>query len=64
MLLSSERKDIVRQMGLLLLGYEDFCDFDTRELYLIEALRTLRLIHHAAWIARRWNDPAFAVAFP
>jgi Ser/Thr protein kinase RdoA (MazF antagonist) len=64
MLLSGERRDMVQQMGSLLAGYEDFCDFDTRELYLIEALRTLRLIHYAAWIARRWDDPAFAVAFP
>ncbi|MFC5474576.1 serine/threonine protein kinase [Paraherbaspirillum soli] len=64
MLLSGERKDMVRQLSDLLAGYEDFCDFEPRELYLIEALRTLRLIHYAAWIARRWDDPAFAVAFP
>jgi Ser/Thr protein kinase RdoA (MazF antagonist) len=41
-----------------------FCSFDTRELQLIEALRTLRMLHHAAWLARRWEDPAFPVAFP
>ena len=39
-------------------------DFDWRELRLIEPLRTLRIIHHSAWIARRWNDPAFPIAFP
>ena len=39
-------------------------DFDDRELVLIESLRTLRLIHHSAWLAKRWNDPAFPVAFP
>ena len=39
-------------------------DFDWRELRLVEPLRTLRMIHHSAWIARRWNDPAFPVAFP
>ena len=48
----------------MLAGYEDFCDFDPRELHLVEALRTLRLIHYAAWLARRWDDPAFPAAFP
>lgn len=64
MLLSGERRDMVRQFTDLLVGYEDFAEFDTRELHLIEALRTLRLIHYAAWLARRWDDPAFPVAFP
>jgi len=48
----------------VLSGYEDFCEFVPRELYLVEALRTLRLIHYAAWLARRWDDPAFPAAFP
>ena len=64
MLLSGERHDMVRQMGDILAGYEDFCDFSPRELYLVEALRTLRLIHYSAWLARRWDDPAFPAAFP
>ena len=64
MLLSGERADMTRQFSDLMAGYEDFYDFDLRELHLVEALRTLRLIHYAAWIARRWDDPAFAVAFP
>ena len=64
MLLSGERGDMVRQMGDILCGYEDFCDFDPRQLYLVEALRTLRLMHYAAWLARRWDDPAFPAAFP
>jgi Ser/Thr protein kinase RdoA (MazF antagonist) len=64
MLLSGERADMTRQLSDLLAGYEDFYDFDPRELHLVEALRTLRLIHYAAWIARRWDDPAFTVAFP
>jgi Ser/Thr protein kinase RdoA (MazF antagonist) len=64
MLLSGERNDMQRQLADLLAGYESFCDFDARELYLIEALRTLRLIHYAAWLARRWDDPAFPAAFP
>jgi Ser/Thr protein kinase RdoA (MazF antagonist) len=45
-------------------GYEDFAEFDDRELHLVEALRTLRLLHYSAWIARRWHDPAFPAAFP
>jgi Ser/Thr protein kinase RdoA (MazF antagonist) len=64
MLLSGERADQVRQLADVLAGYEDFYEFDTRELYLIEALRTLRLIHYAGWLARRWDDPAFPAAFP
>ena len=64
MLLSGERADRVRQLADVLAGYEDFCDFDARELHLVEALRTLRLIHYAAWLAQRWDDPAFKQAFP
>ena len=52
------------QLGDLLEGYGQFCDFDYRQLRLIEPLRTLRIIHYAAWIARRWKDPAFPRAFP
>jgi Ser/Thr protein kinase RdoA (MazF antagonist) len=64
MLLSGDRADAQRQLGALLRGYEDFCEFDDRELQLVEALRTLRLIHYSAWLARRWDDPAFPAAFP
>ncbi len=64
MLLSGERADRVRQLGDVLAGYEDFCEFDARELHLVEALRTLRLIHYAAWLAQRRDDPAFIQAFP
>jgi Ser/Thr protein kinase RdoA (MazF antagonist) len=64
MMLSGERADQVRQMGDILAGYEDFFEFDPRQLHLIEALRTLRLIHYAAWLAMRWQDPAFPIAFP
>jgi Ser/Thr protein kinase RdoA (MazF antagonist) len=52
------------QLDALLGGYEQVREFDDRELRLIEPLRTLRLLHHSAWIARRWRDPAFPVAFP
>jgi Ser/Thr protein kinase RdoA (MazF antagonist) len=64
MLLSGERGDMVRQLSDLLAGYEDFYEFDPRELHLVEALRTLRLIHYSAWLARRWDDPAFPKNFP
>ncbi len=64
MLLSGERAEQTRQFGDLLAGYEDFCDFNPREMHLLEALRTLRLIHYSAWIARRWEDAAFPAAFP
>jgi len=64
MLLSGERAEQTRQFGDLLAGYEQFCDFEPREMHLLEALRTLRLIHYSAWIARRWDDAAFPAAFP
>ena len=64
MLLSGSRDERQAQLADLLAGYEDFAEFDRRELHLIEALRTLRLVHYSAWIARRWDDPAFPAAFP
>jgi Ser/Thr protein kinase RdoA (MazF antagonist) len=64
MLLSGDRAAMTRQLTDVLAGYEDFAEFDRRELHLIEALRSLRLVHYAAWIARRWDDPAFPAAFP
>ena len=64
MLVSGDRRSMGRQLGHLLSGYEDFAEFDDRELNLVEALRTLRLIHYSAWLARRWDDPAFPLAFP
>jgi Ser/Thr protein kinase RdoA (MazF antagonist) len=64
MLLSGDREQMVGELAEMLTGYEQFADFDPRELHLIEALRTLRLIHYSGWIARRWKDPAFPAAFP
>jgi Ser/Thr protein kinase RdoA (MazF antagonist) len=52
------------QLEDLLDGYQTFCDFDYASVLLIEPLRTLRIMHYAAWIARRWDDPAFPRAFP
>ncbi len=63
MMLSGDRSERTIQLGDILAGYEQFCDFDPRELHLVGALRTLRMMHHAAWLARRWDDPAFPAAF-
>jgi Ser/Thr protein kinase RdoA (MazF antagonist) len=64
MLLSGERRERTQQLGALVDGYEQFREFDRRELSLVEPLRTLRLIHYSAWLARRWDDPAFPPTFP
>jgi Ser/Thr protein kinase RdoA (MazF antagonist) len=64
MLLSGDRQQRTRQLGALVDGYEQFREFDRRELALIEPLRTLRLIHYSAWLARRWDDPTFPINFP
>ena len=64
MLLSGDRFEQQRQLGALLDGYETLREFDRRELALIEPLRTLRLLHYSAWIARRWSDPIFPPNFP
>jgi Ser/Thr protein kinase RdoA (MazF antagonist) len=64
MLLSGSRDEMRLQLSDLLEGYTAFFGFDARSLWLIEGLRTLRLIHYTAWLARRWHDPAFPRAFP
>ena len=64
MFLSGERHQQERQLSEFVEGYEEFHDFDTRQLGWIEALRTLRIMHHARWLAERWTDPAFPKAFP
>ncbi|MDR3451638.1 MAG: serine/threonine protein kinase [Rhodoferax sp.] len=64
MLLSGDRRQRTAQLSGLLDGYEQFRAFDRRELALIEPLRTLRLIHYSAWLARRWADPIFPINFP
>ena len=64
MFLSGDRAEQIPQLNALLEGYTRFSDFDARELHVIEALRSLRIMHYAAWLARRWDDPAFKQAFP
>jgi Ser/Thr protein kinase RdoA (MazF antagonist) len=64
MLLSGERAAMEQQLTAVLSGYREFHDFNMRELQLLEALRTLRQIHYAGWLAQRWEDPAFPLTFP
>jgi Ser/Thr protein kinase RdoA (MazF antagonist) len=64
MLLSGDRPQQCLQMSELVEGYREFCDFNTAELAWVEALRTMRIMHYAAWLGRRWNDPAFPRNFP
>lgn len=64
MFLSGNREEQTPQLEKLLAGYTEFREFDALELHLLEALRTLRIMNYAAWLARRWNDPAFRIAFP
>lgn len=64
MFLSGDRNYMTARLNDFMEGYTEFRDFDPRELHLIEALRTMRIIYYSAWIAQRWNDPAFPIAFP
>lgn len=64
MLLSGDRVMRTAQLSEVVDGYNEFYDFHPRQLQLIEPLRTLRMMHYAAWLARRWDDPAFPRAFP
>jgi Ser/Thr protein kinase RdoA (MazF antagonist) len=64
MLLSGDEIQMNVQLEHILQGYCEFADFDYRELHLIEALRTLRMLHYSGWLARRWEDPAFPLNFP
>jgi len=64
MMLSGEHEEQQQQLSKILAGYREFCDFDFVQLRLIEPLRSLRIMYHAAWIAKRWEDPAFPRAFP
>ena len=64
MLVSGRPEEMRAQLEDFLEGYQDFADFDWHELRLVEPLRTLRILHYAGWLARRWDDPAFPRAFP
>ena len=64
MLLSGDRQMQLAQLSELVDGYNEFHDFRPSELVLIESLRTMRLMYYSAWLARRWDDPAFPQNFP
>lgn len=64
MLLSGSEEEQRLQLQEIIEGYEEFYPFNKAEIGLIESLRTMRLVHYAAWIAKRWQDPAFPAAFP
>lgn len=64
MMLAGSREERLVQLAELIDGYNEFHDFDPRQLALIEPLRALRQLHHSAWLARRWDDPAFPRSFP
>ncbi|WP_086930395.1 serine/threonine protein kinase [Agarilytica rhodophyticola] len=64
MLLSGDRAQKTSQLSSLIEGYEEFCEFNYAEFALVEPLRALRMMHYCAWLAKRWSDPAFPLAFP
>ncbi len=64
MFLSGDRVQQELQLAEIISGYEEFNRFDPRQIRWIEALRTMRIMSHAAWLGRRWDDPAFPRAFP
>ncbi len=64
MLLSGDTESKRSQLASIVEGYEEFCELNYAEFQLIEALRSLRLIHYTSWLAKRWEDPAFPIAFP
>ena len=63
-MLSGDRQEQAMQLDVLLEGYSEFCKFDNDELSLIEPLRAMRMVHYMAWLAKRWQDPAFPHNFP
>ena len=64
MLLSGSQQEQQLQLSTLLEGYEEHFVFDNTQLALIEALRSMRIVHYVSWINKRWTDPAFPLNFP
>jgi Ser/Thr protein kinase RdoA (MazF antagonist) len=64
MMLSGDRMQQSLQMSILVEAYEEFAEFDKRQLLLVEPLRAMRMVHYMAWLSKRWQDPAFPQAFP
>ncbi len=64
MMITGDKPQKLLQLEILLEAYEEFCEFDPKELKLIEPLRAMRMLHYNAWLSRRWEDPAFPMNFP
>ena len=64
MFLSGDRHYQMSQLSEFMGGYQEFFDFQPSQLRWIESLRTMRIMHYAAWLGRRWSDPAFPRSFP
>ncbi|WP_065188387.1 serine/threonine protein kinase [Shewanella woodyi] len=64
MMITGDKPQKLLQLEILLEAYEEFCEFDSKELKLIEPLRAMRMLHYNAWLSRRWEDPAFPMNFP
>ncbi len=64
MLLSGDRINKQQQLSEIIEGYDMFHSFDVRELKLVESLRAMRVLNYSAWLAKRWDDPAFPKSFP
>ncbi|QFU24722.1 serine/threonine protein kinase [Shewanella eurypsychrophilus] len=64
MMITGDSSQRQLQLEILLEAYEEFCEFDAKELKLIEPLRAMRMLHYNAWLSRRWDDPAFPMNFP
>lgn len=64
MMLSGDRQQQLLQLDTLISAYEEFAEFNTAQLNLIEPLRAMRMVHYMAWLDKRWQDPAFPQAFP
>jgi len=64
MLLSGDRARQTAQVNEIIEGYNEFSEFPLQQIKYIESLRTLRIMYFSAWLAKRWDDPAFPRAFP
>lgn len=64
MLLSYDENTFEKEKDLIVEGYEMFREFPLYQWNWLEALRGLRIIMYAGWIAKRWTDPSFPKIFP
>jgi Ser/Thr protein kinase RdoA (MazF antagonist) len=64
LLVPGRDSEALAKREVLLAAYEQMREFDRTSLRLVEPLRAIRVVHFSAWIARRWEDPAFQRAFP